>query len=590
MFVPVASRVMDARAKLRSVVQVDGGVKLSAMRLVVAVVCAASCTGSARADQYHPPETMVRSGPPNSRETSADYWFEEAQKGIAARLSQPQSADVARNVILFLGDGMSLSTIVASRIHYGQKQGATGEEASLSFESFPTTGLSKTYCTNAQVPDSACTATAYLCGVKTNQGFIGVRASIKRGDCKSAQESANQLSSIAEWMIEDGRDVGVVTSARVTHASPAGVYAKVPERRWEDDAHVVRSGVDPSTCPDIAYQLVHMHPGNKIKVILGGGRSKFLPSTVVEEDGTRGLRTDNRNLIKDWEDSKVNSTYKVIRNRDELMQVNQDPPEYLLGLFNGSHLRYNLDADKNVDPTLAELTETAIKALSRNKRGYFLFVEGGRIDHGHHVNMARLALDETLQLSEAVARARRLVSERDTLVVVTADHSHVMTFNGYPPRGHDILGSTGAANDSQGVPYMTLSYATGPGWRRHVAGKRPNVLLDKNYGSLRWRSHTDIPTRAETHSGEDAVVFASGPRHEMFAGVYEQSQLPHRMAYAACVGRGARACPAGLSAPAGVRAAARRLAAAAAALASSAVAAVALPMLRHTLLLSKLSF
>lgn len=223
-----------------------------------------------------------------------------------------------------------------------------------------------------------------------------------------------------------------------------------------------------------------------------------------------------------------------------MLEANENLPEYLLGLFEGSHLKYNLQSDSN-EPSLAELTETAIRMLSRNDKGFFLFVEGGRIDHAHHDNRVEFALDETIELSAAVARARELLSDDDTLLVVTADHAHVMSFNGYSPRGTNILGPSNS-RDSNNVPYMTLSYANGPGFRPHENDQRVDVTQEDNYRSVSWRSHVDAPLGSETHGGDDVALFAVGPRHALFSGLYEQSHVPHRMAAAACIGPGRADC------------------------------------------------
>lgn len=144
-----------------------------------------------------------------------------------------------------------------------------------------------------------------------------------------------------------------------------------------------------------------------------------------------------------------------------------DDTEYLLGLFESSHCQYHLDSvDSETEPTLAEMTEAAIKLLSRDENGYFLFVEGGRIDHAHHSTYATKALDETEQFSEAIQKAIDLTSRSDTLVVVTSDHAHTMSISGYPDRGNPILGVGGTAKDK--LPYATLSYANGPGYSLHI--------------------------------------------------------------------------------------------------------------------------
>lgn len=124
-------------------------------------------------------------------------------------------------------------------------------------------------------------------------------------------------------------------------------------------------------------------------------------------------------------------------------------------------MKYRLEADAAVQPTLAEMTEKAVRMLESGPNGYFLFVEGGLIDMGHHNTRARLALDETVELSKAVQVAADVTDERDTLIVVTSDHAHVMTMAGYPERGNDILGLSGLSG-ADGLPYATLGYANGP--------------------------------------------------------------------------------------------------------------------------------
>ncbi|CAG4973237.1 unnamed protein product [Parnassius apollo] len=438
---------------------------------------------------------------------------------------------------------MSVPTLAAARTLLGQRNNQPGEEAQLAFEAFPTIGLTKTYCVDAQIADSACTATAYLCGVKNNYGVLGLTAAVPRRNCSASLDTSTHIDSIAAWALADERDAGIVTTTRVTHASPAGVYAKSANRNWENDAKVREDNQDPNTCQDIAYQLVHSSPGNQFKVILGGGRREFLPTTSIDEEGTPGLRTDGRNLIEDWQNDKIsrNVTYQYVWNRDQLMNAAETLPDYLLGLFEGSHMQYNLEANVQTEPTLAELTEIAIRSLSRNEKGFFLFVEGGRIDHAHHDNLVELALDETIEMSAAVAKAAELLSEEDSLIVVTADHAHVMAFNGYTKRGSDILGPSDQRDESN-IPYMTISYTNGPGFRSHVNNTRVDVTSESNFRQLRWMSHVDVPLDSETHGGDDVAVFARGPQHQMFSGLYEQSQLPHLMAYAACIGPGLHVC------------------------------------------------
>lgn len=120
------------------------------------------------------------------------------------------------------------------------------------------------------------------------------------------------------------------------------------------------------------------------------------------------------------------------------------------------------------------MTETAIKFLQKENNGFFLFVEGGAIDRAHHQNQARRALDETVEFDKAIETAAKLTNEQDTLIVVTADHAHAMSFNGYPDRGYDILGIYGKSKD--GHPYATVSYANGPGYRAESPAGTPHNL------------------------------------------------------------------------------------------------------------------
>ncbi|XP_047992240.1 LOW QUALITY PROTEIN: membrane-bound alkaline phosphatase-like [Leguminivora glycinivorella] len=501
----------------------------------------------ARGDRYHParraPATAApasaRAATPDEAERSAAYWYSEAFAAIDERLVEPTYDEVARNVVMFLGDGLSVPTLAAARALRGQRAGRPGEEERLSYEHFPVTGLAKTYCVDKQIPDSACTATAYLCGVKNNYGTLGVTAAVPRHDCAASADPATHLDSIAAWALADGRSAGIVTTTRITHASPAGAYANSANRGWESDSDVRADGQDPARCPDIADQLVNSHPGNKFQVILGGGRRAFRPNTTFDEESQPGRRWDGRDLIEEWrvQRDEAGQSNAYVWNRAGLLGAINSPPDYLLGLFESGHMQYAAEARQagNDEPTLAEMTEAAIRVLSKNPRGFFLFVESGRIDHAHHDNMPHLALDETLALAAAVTRADELLPRASSLLVLTADHSHVMAYNGYSRRGNDILGVSDDLGDDD-VPYMTLSYTNGPGYRPHVDGRRADVTSDNTFPAVAWKSHAEVPLESETHGGEDVAVFARGPAQALFTGLYEQSQLPHLMAHAACLG------------------------------------------------------
>ncbi|XP_066997528.2 membrane-bound alkaline phosphatase isoform X2 [Anabrus simplex] len=496
-------------------------------------------------DLFHPTDFQrtARSSRYTTDEEGSGYWIDGAQKILINHLKEVHNTNRARNVIMFLGDGMSVPTLAAARVYQGQLMGETGEESHLFFEDFPYTGFSKTYCVDSQVADSACTATAYLCGVKGNKGTIGVTASVDRGSCEGMRNQSNQVSSLLKWAQDSSKSTGIITTARVTHASPAGAYASVAERNWESDADVASSGQDTSKCDDIAEQLVFGSTGKNFQVILGGGREGFIPADKVDEEGEQGKRLDGRDLVQEWQKQKESSGFRgqYIWNRKQLLSLNYTNVDYLLGLFEGSHMKYHLEADEENEPTLAEMTEAAIKLLSKEKNGFALFVEGGRIDHAHHSTTAKRALDETVEMAKAVKKAMELTSNEDTLIVVTADHAHTMSYSGYPTRGNDILGLAGLS-DVDKLPYSTLSYANGPGFQPPERSCNRHDLTEDNMKTDTYEYPALVPLTSETHGGDDVAVFATGPWAHLLTGMYEQNYIPHVMAYASCIGSGLTAC------------------------------------------------
>lgn len=227
--------------------------------------------------------------------------------------------------------------------------------------------------------DSACSATAYLGGVKSNFGTIGVTADVEKGDCSAQEKPENQVDSILAWAQAAGKSTGIVTTTRVTHASPAGSYAHVANRKWECDEDVRKREAHPDRCSDIAEQLVLSEPGLKIDVILGGGRKKFLPKSVKDSEGKSGERRDGKNLIESWKFLRTDVNASYVESLRDLEQVDPSRTDSLLGLFASSHLAYYHEQENDEDPGLATMTEKAIQILSKNPNGFFLFVEGGRI-------------------------------------------------------------------------------------------------------------------------------------------------------------------------------------------------------------------
>jgi alkaline phosphatase len=345
--------------------------------------------------------------------------------------------------------------------------------------------------------------------------------------------NANKVKTILEQAEQKGLSTGIITTARITHATPAACYAHTSERDWESDADMPR-GVGLS---DIAKQLVYFGYGNGLEVALGGGREKFLPNSFrdPEDVDNNGGRKDHLDLTKEWLRKYPKSAY--VTNKADFDAVNPEKIDHLLGLFERSFMKYEHDRlnDKAGEPSLTEMTDKAIAILSKNKKGYFLMVEAGRIDLAHHDGNAFRALTDTVELSNAVRKALEKTSNKDTLIVVTADHSHTFTIAGYPERGNPILGlvkepgKAGHAKDSSGLPYTTLGYANGPGFRG--TPERPD-LTDVNTADHDFLQEAVSPLSRETHAAEDVAIFATGPKAYLFHGVQEQSYIYQVMAKA----------------------------------------------------------
>ncbi|MEQ9396880.1 alkaline phosphatase [Haliea sp.] len=493
-------------------------------------------------------------------------WFQQANDSIAFKeqtMSAPSAT--ARNVILFVGDGMGISTLTAARILEAQRAGAEfGEENELYFENFPHTALVKTYNTNSQVPDSAGTMGAMVTGLKTDIGVFGYDETVERGDCSSIGDD-NKLATYLEMAEVAGMSTGIVSTARVTHATPGALYAKTPDRNYEDVSDIPEDGSCAGQIEDIASQLINFESNMEasfenidvdgIEVVLGGGRRHFIPNDAgfnVEKPadaGAEGDRTDGRDLPAEWLEL-YGSGAVYVTDQAGFDAIDTESTDKILGLFNESHMQYEADRSNDIagEPSIAEMTRKAIEVLDNNPNGFFLMVESGRIDHAHHAGNAAGALTDTIAMAEAVKAAYDATDPDDTLILVTADHSHVMTMGGYVVRGNPILGkavySEGAgpelAHDS--LPFTTLNYNNGRGFC-DLGGETDS---DAGYGcaiTAGMRSdlsavetETDgyhqealVPLDSETHAGEDITIHATGPGSAFVRGTVEQSMVFHIM-------------------------------------------------------------
>lgn len=519
------------------------------LRLPLALAAAIALFGVALL-LFPPPTDEPELEPLN--ETHAEFWRAQGRAALV-RAGESSPPPPARNVILFLGDGMGVSTVTAARILAGQLAGGPGEDHRLHMETLPRTGLAKTYNVNQQVPDSAGTMSAIMTGVKTHAGIISLDGRARRGDCESGLGA--EVPSLLQQASAVGMGTGIISTATITHATPAATYAHAADRSWEVDSAMPAAALE-AGCTDIASQMLAAAANGSLDVALGGGRSMFMPGSMAdpEYDFLNGRRADGRDLVAEWLSLGPNSVYVWNQAQFDALEPDAQP---VLGLFEPSHMQFEADRadDPAGEPSLAAMTAFAIERLARNPNGYFLMVEGGRIDHAHHANNAWRALTDTLAMDDAIAVAKRMTSAQDTLILVTADHSHPFTLAGYATRGNPILGlvhgndSAGAPRnqpslDGFGLPYQALGYAIGPGHhgltntqdagakriphRFETVGPHPQGRGDLGSQDMMDPSllqEARVPLAFGTHSGEDVPVFARGPGADLISGVHEQNVL-----------------------------------------------------------------
>lgn len=358
--------------------------------------------------------------PPNGpeQEKNQKFWIHQGQEKLKEKLSQKINMNKAKNLVIFIGDGMGISTQSATRSFLGD------DSTELSFEKFPFSGLSKTYCVNYKTGDSSCTATAILGGVKINYAVLNLDARVQLRNCSAQQDESTHVDPLFfKYARDHNKSTGFVTTTRITHATVAAAYARSASRYWESNA--------PNGCQDIAHQMIHGDIGSSIDVILGGGRQHFIPNTTTI-DGRAGSRIDGRNLLDEYRivGKKQRRNFALVNSRDQLLSLRSNNLDKLLGIFAHSHMSYSSMRTAN-EPSLLEMTKKALEILQRNSNGFVLLVEGGRIDHGHHEGIAYRALSETAEFEKTVEFVRNQTNEEDTLIVVTADHSHVFTMGGY---------------------------------------------------------------------------------------------------------------------------------------------------------------
>ena len=343
------------------------------------------------------------------------------------------------SVVLLIGDGMGPVQVQAASLKLH------GEDGKLAMQGMPVTGTITTHSADNKVTDSAAGGTALACGAKTNNGMIGV-----------APDGA-RLKSILEICRDAGKSTGLVATSTITHATPASFAAHIDSRKKE---------------AEIAVQMIEA----KVDVLFGGGWRYFVP-----HDHQKSKREDSRDLLGE----AALKGYKILWGEEDFQRDFYAP---VIGLFDDGSL------DGHGEPTLAELAAKALEKLGANEKGFFLMVEGSKIDWACHDNDEAYFYGEIASFDAAVKKALDFAAaDGDVLVVVTADHeTGGMTLT----EPEQETGEPVADEASEGKQAPVLGWTT--------------------------KGHTD----------KAVPVFAFGPGAEAFAGNYDNTDIPKKLAAA----------------------------------------------------------
>ncbi|MFM5815318.1 alkaline phosphatase [Aeromonas dhakensis] len=429
--------------------------------------------------------------------------------------AQAQASD-AKNVILFIGDGMGPTVLTATRLY------KVGEEGNLEIMKLARSARIKTFSNDAQTTDSAPSMAAYTTGVKMNNEVIAMSSDTRavapskdvngnKGINNCTSGNGKPVPTILELAKAAGKSVGAVTTTELTHATPAATYSHICHR---DAAYAIAEQAVPGGAG------FNTALGDGVDVLMGGGANHWTP---YNSTSNKGGRADGRDLTAEL----TAQGYRYVTTKEELSGVNSGK---VLGLFSAkSHLDYELDrvakGAASTQPSLSEMTAKAIDLLSQNSQGYFLMVEGGRIDHALHGTNAKRSLTDAVALDEAVKTALGKVDLKDTLIVVTADHDHTMTINGYSAKGNKVLdlvknGDGSTQNDVDGKPFTTLVFGNGP----NRADVRPTLTSDQVMADD-YLQETGVKLGSETHGGGDVMLFADGAGSSRFKGTLDNTKV-----------------------------------------------------------------
>ncbi|MDX8335585.1 alkaline phosphatase [Candidatus Cetobacterium colombiensis] len=296
----------------------------------------------------------------------------------------------AKNVIFLIPDGSNVTVSTLARAVYNDGESLNIDEMA--------SGMVKTYNSDTFIADSAPAGTALATGWKTQDKLIGVKpkaATLKGARVPEKNEELSPAASVLEAAKLEGKAVGIVATSEVLHATPADFTSHSIHR---------------NNYSVIGEQQVHQN----LNVVFGGGKSYLKKDKATEANSKK--RTDNEDML---EALKANG-YNIIETLDEMKSLNKD---FVWGLFAEKDIPYDLDRDKATTPSLAEMTEKAIELLSKDQDGFFLMVEGSKVDWAGHANNPIAITSEYMAFDKAVGVALDYAKKNsDTLVVAVTDH------------------------------------------------------------------------------------------------------------------------------------------------------------------------
>ncbi|PRX31066.1 alkaline phosphatase [Orenia metallireducens] len=295
-------------------------------------------------------------------------------------------AKAPKYVFYFIGDGLGAAQRQLAEYYF--KYQSKDQNAKLVMDKFPVAGINTTYSSDSLVTDSAAAGTALATGYKTNNGVI------------SELPNGNKIKTLLEGAKSKGMATGLVSTTRLTHATPATFATHIDSRNKENEiaAQYVESGVE---------------------YLAAGGYRYFVP----KNGDLKSKRKDDRDLVKEFKGKGYN-TFISEADTSQFRRFVPQGKDKVVALFTYSHMPYEVDRDVNKVPSLAEMTEKGIDVLSQYENGFFMMIEGGRIDHAAHANDPVGMVHDTLAFDRAISKAYKFYQAhpKETLIVVAGDH------------------------------------------------------------------------------------------------------------------------------------------------------------------------